>query len=408
MVQSETDVLADRLGRFPADRYPVQHATTQFHLGSVLLQAGETTRAVAALRTAREIFSLAGMSLEQAKATMMEGIGLRGMGRLDEAAEAFTAAGRALGSLGQPAEQGAAVYNLGLVRQDCQDTDGAQRAWSQAHDLFIAAGHPAQASAAARDHGGSLLATGQPRQAEHVLARALELAEQARDEAGAGAAANALGLAHLAAEAPGPAITALRRALAAFPRSVRPADYAMVKANLALAHEQAGDPARARLAARQALAVPAAATAVRDLAGQVLSRLPGQPADDLLVVLDSEEPEHWSGVLREELLRATDISAEQRRALIRGLLDGILARPATSYDLTERLIQVLLELPPRAYDRFVDAIVEACAGRPDEQSDRIRAVISSAMARFALPQWQRLAASFNTAAAAAGLPTGWA
>ncbi len=33
--------LRERLRRHPADRHPLQHATAQFHLGSVLLGAGD-------------------------------------------------------------------------------------------------------------------------------------------------------------------------------------------------------------------------------------------------------------------------------------------------------------------------------------------------------------------------------
>src|SRR5215210_3171250 len=37
------------LARYPVDRYPVQHATAQFHLGVAFANAGEVERAEAAL-----------------------------------------------------------------------------------------------------------------------------------------------------------------------------------------------------------------------------------------------------------------------------------------------------------------------------------------------------------------------
>ncbi len=407
MTQSEQEVLLARLQQYPVARYPVQHATTQFHLGSVLLHAGDSAAALDALVTARNIFSVAGMRLEQAKTTVQLGVALRTAGRLHEAAAAFTAAAAGLGTLDQPAEQAAASYNLGLVHQDRGDLQAAHAAWTEARELFLATHYPAQAAAAARDHGGSLLAAGEAGQAIPLLEQAATLAESASDLLGLGAAANVLGLAYLAKDDPAAAIPALRRALAAFPRSTRPGDYAMVKANLALAYERAGDVARARTAAGQSLAIAHAAPLVRMQAQQVLARLPGPADGDLLRVLDTEDHEQWAAVIREEVLRVGDLPDPARRALLRAVFDGLLARSGASYDLAEALLQVVLELPPRPYDLMVAAMVAAGAGRSEHDSDRLSTVFSSAMARFAMPQWQRLAASLNAAATEAGLPAHW-
>ncbi len=407
VAQSDHVALVERLRRYPVERYPVQHATTQFHLGSVLLHAGDTGAALEALTAARDAFAHAGLRLEQAKATVVLGVALRAAGRSDEAVAAFSTAGDELGALAQPAEQAAASYDLGLVLQDVGDLLGAHAAWTTARELFLSAGYPAQAAAAARDHGASLLTMGEVEAARPLLERATSLAERAGDDAGAGAAANVLGLAHLAAREPAAAVTALRRASSAFPRGSRPAEHAMVKANLALAHEQAGNQARARLAARQALAVPSAAGTVRTQAQQILARLPGQAHEDLLAVLDVEHREQWVGVIRDEVLRVAELPGDDRRALLGGFLDGVLARAGASYDLVESLLQVVLELPPRTYGSIVATVVDACAGRPERDGERLRAVISSALARFALPQWQRLVATLNAAATAAGQPATW-
>lgn len=407
MAESEQEVLTARLTQYPVDRYPVQHATTQFHLGSVLLQAGETEPALAALTTASEMFRAAGMRLEQAKAAVMLGAGLRLAGRLEEAADTFSAASTALADLDSPLEQAAAAYNLGLVRQDLGDLDAACAAWTRAKELFLAANYPAQSGAAARDHGAALLGAGRAEEALCLLEEALTLAERAGDEAGAGMAANALGLAQLAADDPAAAVTSLHHALGAFPRSIRPAEYAMAKANLALAYEQADDPARARLAARQALGIPSAAAPVRAQAQAVLSRHPGRPEDDLLAVLDVENAEQWPRVIREEVLRVAELSAEHRCALVSGFFDGLLVRTPAMYNLAESLLQVILELPPRTYQQFATAIVQASADRPEPDDQRIRAVLASALARFAIPQWQRLVESLNAAATAEGQPATW-
>lgn len=407
VVQSEQDVLVERLTRYPVDRYPVQHATTQFHLGSVLLHAGANDQALESLAAAREVFAGAGMRLEMAKATMMLGIAQRGAGRLEEATQAFTDAEAHLETLDQPAEQAAAAYNLGLVHHDSADIEAAHAAWTRAQELFLTAGYPAQAGAAARDHGGSLLAAGQVAESLPLLEQALTLAELAADAAGTGAAANALGLAHLAAGDPTAAVSALTRALGEFPRSVSPADYAMVKANLALAHQQAGEPAPARLAARQALAVTGAAAPVRVQARQLLAPDPGTAHEDLLSVLDAADRPAWVAVIREEVVRAAESPPGALATLVRGFLDGLLERPGASYDLAESLLHVVLELPPATYGLLVSAVVDACSHRPAGEGDRLRSILGSAMARFAMPQWQRLAASLNAAAEVAGQPATW-
>lgn len=407
MAQSEQDALTERLGRYPLPRYPVQHATTQFHLGSVLLHVGEVDAAQACLTVARNVFAGTGMRLEQAKATIMLGVALRLAGRLDEAQAAFTAAGTAFSLLDQAAEQAAASYNLGLVSQDRGDSRGAHTAWTTARELFLAAGHPAQAAAAARDHGGSLLTAGDVAAAVSMLSEAVTLAQRADDRPGCGAAGNTLGLAYLAGGDPNSAVEALRDALVSFPRSVRPAEHAMVKANLALAYEQANDPARAHLAAGQALALTSAAAPVRQQARQVLSRLPGPAYTALLRVLDDESPEQRVPVLRAEVLRLVEAPATERDREVRGLLDGLLARPGTCYELAEGLLTVVLELPPASYTTLIAALVEGTGRRTEQDADRLRAVFSSAMARFALPQWQRIAASLNAAATTVDQPAQW-
>ncbi|MFN2524040.1 MAG: tetratricopeptide repeat protein [Mycobacteriales bacterium] len=406
MVATEQEDLTARLRRFPVDRYPVQHATTQFHLGSERLHAGDANAALASLTAASEVFEQAGMRLEQAKAYVMLGIGLRTAQRHSDAVAVFVRAETTLAGLGAATEQAAAAYNLGLVHQDTGELPAAYDAWQRARDLFLAAGYPAQAAAAARDHGAALLDDGQPHDALPLLQQALDLADRGGDEVGVGAAANVLGLAHLALGDPTAAVEALRRSLGAFPRAVRPGDHAMVKANLALAHEQAGNDARARLAARQALAL-AAPPPVRVQAQELLVRLATDDGDDLWLVLDDEAPEAWPLVLREELLRAVDLGAGPRTLVVGSFLQGLLDRPGPSYELAESFLHVVLELPPRSYGQLIDAVVASCAVQSDPAAERLRSVLGSAMARFAMPQWQRLAASLNDAAQAAGQPATW-
>lgn len=407
MAEPAQESLEQRLSRFPPERYPVQHATTRFHLGSQLLQAGDVAGALKELAVARDVFVRCGMPLETGKATLMLGVALRSAGRLPDAVDAFVAADEVLAGLPLQPERAAAAYNLGLVRHDCGDLDGAHAAWASARQLFLAVGHPAQAAAAARDSGAARLAAGDVDAAVPLLEQAAELAERAGDDPGTAAAANGLGLAHLAAGDAVCAVAVLRRALAFAPRATRPADHAMVKANLALAHERAAEPSRARLAAAQALALASAAPPVRAQARAVLERLPGSLSDDLLTVLDEQDREQWPAVVREEVARVGESTAAELRAWMAGYLDGVLTRTERSHDLAQALLTVLLEMPPRSYQVLVRAVVEACAGRPEPDADRLRGVVCSAMARFAMPQWQRLAASLNAAAESAGEPATW-
>ncbi len=407
LVADSAQDLKERLSRYPVDRYPVQHATTQFHLGSVLLQSGETRPALGALTIAREIFGRAGMRLEQAKTAVMLGAALRSEGEREQATEAFTSACADLAELEQPTEQAAASFNLGLVRQDAGDLPGARAAWDTARDLFVTAGYPSQASAAARESGVSLMTEGDVEAAVPVLAAAMALGEQARDETSTGTAANALGLALLAVDKPAEAIVALQRSLAAFPRTLRPAEHAMAKSNLALAYERSGDLPRARLTAGQALVVSSAAAPVRAQCHELLKRLPAPQTSDLLTLLDAEPNDAWGALIRPEVLRALELSGAERIAVLSGFVDGLLTRIGASYSLAESLLHVALELPPRAYEQTIVALVEACAHRPEDQTARLNAVFASAMARFAIPQWQRMAASLNAAAAAAGYPQDW-
>ena len=407
MPPSEQDGLVGRLTRYPLDRYPVQHATTQFHLGSVLLQAGQVPSALRALQAAHAVFSGAGMRLETAKTAVMVGVALRESGRLEDAAETFRVAAEELRELDQPTEQAAATYDLGLVLQADGDHAGAQQAWAAARELFLAAGYPGQAAAAARDHGASLLSAGDAAGALPLLVEAASLAQRGGDDVGTAAAANVLGLTHLALGDGGSAVAVLRRALGFAPRTTRPADHAMVKANLSLALEQTGEPARARLAAAQALVVPGAAAPVRAQAAELLTRLGGPQPGDLASVLEVEERDQWPAVVREEVVRVLERGPAERRRLMLELVDVLLARPGTSYDLAEALLQVVLELPPRPYGQGLTALVEVCGALDEEQAERLRSVVGSAMSRFAIPQWQRLSASLNAASAEAGQPATW-
>jgi len=405
VVSDAVSELRARVQRYPPERYPVQHATASFHLGVALLEAGRAADAIAPLRSSAELFEQR-LPVEHAKALNMLGAALRSTGAFAEAAETFTHAATLFAGSQRPVEEGAARYNLGLVRREVGDLSGAAECFGTALELFEGARLPGQAGAAARERGAALLASGDLDAAQMLLERAADHARSAEDSAGLGMTANVLGLARLAAGRADAAVEAFTEAIAANPRSLRAEGHAMAKANLALALERTGAAAAARLAARQAAGVTGAPPAVVEQAAGVLERL-GNDADDLYVVLDSEPADRWPGAIRAEALRALDAPEGERRRTASAWIDGQLARAAVAGDIAEAWLGVLLELPPPAMEAMLRATLLALGEEEPDRAERFRSVTSRAMARFYLPQWSRLAASFNRLATDLGSEQQW-
>jgi tetratricopeptide (TPR) repeat protein len=385
----DDEVIAElerRLARQPPERYPIQHATTSFHLGTARLQGGDVDGAIEALNRSVELFE--SLPLERAKAANMVGIALREAGRADEAAAAFERATSDFAASGARLEEAAARYNLGLVRVQQGRSGSAELA--AALDLFRAEGATRQSAAAGRELGQALLVEGRLDDAVAALEVAASTAERCGDEAGRAAAANALGLAKLAAGAPEAAVEAFQIARAANPRSVRPSEHALAAANLALALERCGDAARSRLAARQARAVPGADQRVRDQCDDVLARL-GHRHDDLVVVLREEPRDRWAVLLRDELERWADEADDERHRAAAALCDE-LTRTGGSDDLAEAVLASALEMPADRMEAVLTAVSTGVSAHGDEASDRGRARLSRAAARFHLPQMTRLEA----------------
>jgi tetratricopeptide (TPR) repeat protein len=397
--------LEQRLVRYPAETYPVQHATAQFHLGVALTNEGRLEQAEAALTSALRGFEPEGLQVERAKARNALGAMLRLSGRIDEAAAAFEAAAESFEAAGLAADQGAARFNLGLVRRELGDPSAADRAFERAGKLLEGVHLRAQAGAAVRELGTTRFLAGDIERAVDPLERGVWLAEHAHDEAGRGAAANILGLVYLAAGRPNEASEAFRTALTAYPRSIRREGYALVKSNLALALEQLEDVPRARLAARQALAIAVAAEPVRAQAAALLERLGDEPGD-VLLVLDADPLERWTPTMREELARWVEVDPRERRTEADVWIEGQLARDAAA-DLADAWIDALLELPPQHLEGLVRSLLEALAERNEEERAQVRSDFSMAMARLHVPQLLRLRDIFNGIGRELGQEESW-
>lgn len=397
--------LKARLDRYPAQRYPIQHATAQFHLGVLFTNAGQLDEAATALQTSSDLFSPTHLSAEHAKALNALGVVFRLQGRLADAAKSFEESATLFEQSEARLEQGAAIFNLGLVQRDLGDTDAAVRYFEAARELLDAKRVPAQAAAAVRELGVELFVTGEPERAVAFLEEARDLAERANDRAGLGAAANSLGLTFLALEQVPPAVESFRTAVAANPRTIRPDAYAMGKANLALAYERAGEAPRARLAARQALRVEAADEPVRNQAAGTLERL-GSPPGDLLTVLDGEEPDGWPGVLREELVWWAEAEPEEVRTEAEAWITGLAHRGKGAEDLAEAWLGALLELTPQQLERAITITLEVIGGQDQEIQKSFTSSVARAMPRFHAPQFIRIKDAFAQIAARLGLD-GW-
>ncbi|MDP9377644.1 MAG: tetratricopeptide repeat protein [Actinomycetota bacterium] len=408
--------LEERLRRFPAKRYPVQHATAQFHLGVALVESGDLVRAEAALAAAAANFDPRALSVEHGKALNALGAVLRLAGRHGEALPILVRAVATFEAGGGMAEQGAALFNLGLVRREAGDLEGAANALTESRGRFEAARSPQAAAGAARELGVVHLGGGDLDAARRALEDAVELAGAAGDEALAGDAANVLGLVELAADRPQAALDAFSAAVGAHPRGVRPQGYAMAKANLALAQERAGEPTAARVSARQALGVPDAPAPVRSQAAEVFARLTRQPGldggpssagADAVALMEAEPPTRRARIVREELARWLDRDPDGLRGEAGEWIDAQLERHGTASDLAEELLAGLLELSPAEMERIIRAIVGALSARPPGDQAQFRAQVAMAAARFHVPQLLRLRDAFNAIAAEEGEPATW-
>lgn len=403
------DLLAEleaQLEQYDASRYPVQHATARFHLGSTLIGTGAIDEAVANLHRAVDLFPADGLPVEHAKATNMLGVALRERGSLAESAAAFSRAEALFDDHAQPLELAASRFNRGLVLWALGELEEARDAFDRALAVFREADAREQAAAAARELGSVLLELDRLDEAATVLRESMDLARRGAGRQALGTASNVLGLVLLRANRPQQARGAFEDAAGAHPRGVRPQAHAMARANLALACEGTGDHDHARLAARQALATPGAPPEVRDQADGILARLGDDPMA-LVRVLDHEPQERWVPVIREEVRRLVEAADDVRRREVDAWVDGLVDDRERSVERCEAWLDVLLELPPTALETMVAATVHSINTRGGDVAEDLRSDVSRAMIRFQVPQWMRLKELTNRISTEQGHEVTW-
>jgi tetratricopeptide (TPR) repeat protein len=390
--------LRRRAAQQPPGRYPVQHATICFHLGTVLTGSGRFDEAEEVLARAAELFG-PHLPVEQAKSQNGLGTAQRAAGRLDRAATNFRRAAETLAARDQRLEAGAAWFNLGLVERERGRGRAAVEALRAARELLDEERAAGAAASAARELGTALLEQGELDPARTELERSLELARRVGDHAGVGLAANVLGLVELAAGADAAAVIAFGTAAAAHPPNVRREGHAIATANLGLALERLGRTAEARLAARQARWL-ASDGPVHDQASALLTRLGDEPGD-LARVLSREPEERWPELVRTELTRWAQLPGAERRSEA----DAWIAAQVGAPDVIERAVALvggLLELPPADLEPVVDGLLDAWVDRAEEEREAFRDQLARAVVRFHIPQWMRLRAVLEAGARARG------
>lgn len=397
--------LVQELVRYPANTSPLEHATLQFHLGVLLTDQNRLAEAQKALDTAGDLFDGQDRPTDRAKVDNARGAALRAEGKPEEAAEALQRAADTFAAHEMPLEEGAARHNLGLVHRDREAFQEAAAALRRAKELLPAEEATAQAAAVARELGGVLFGLGESYSAAAELREATELSHRARDLAGVGVAQNTLGLVHMAAGRHEEAIEAFSSAAGANPPGVRDEGFAMAKANLALTHHRAGAATRARLAARHALSMARAPEAVRQQAQAVLDDL-GDTSGDVLPALTEEPEERRPGMWRQELARWAQAEPERRQREAAELIRAQVDRPLGE-DTAAEWLGALLELPPEEMDAVIGALVAATERVEEETAGRFRFQVSRAMVRFHVPQWTRLAETFDHYAAERGHQASW-
>lgn len=385
--------LRRRLRERPADRFPIDHATTRYHLGVALAARDDLDGAEESLVEAAHLFE-GRLPAEWAKVLNALGAILRARGRPGAAEDAFGHAARVFGEQGLALDEAAAWFNLGLVTLDQGAVETARQWFEQAAGGFPADTAPLQRSAALREQGGAVLVLGRAEEALPLLQEARRLAETEPHPDTVAAASNVAGIALLELDRVDDARSSFAAAVANAPPGTRPEMQAMARANLALAYQLAGDRHRARLLARQVLTMPAAVAAVVDQAHEIIARVGDRPGGFVRLLLETPDEERIP-LTRAEMARWLRLDDRRRTREVGAWIDEQPSDRTSRASIAEPWLATLLELPPSDLTALADAVDTALRDRPAEDAEAFRTGVSAAMIRFHEPQWRRLRVAFR-------------
>lgn len=241
--------LEAQLRRIPNSR-SFEKGVVRYNLGLAYLELPtgsrplNLTRAAGSLEEATRLFDPAAKPIEHARTQNALGIALRELKRLEDAVEAFRAAGELISPELNPQEHGAAINNLALTLTDMGRQDEAIEPFMKALDVFTGKDSIQQRINVLVNLGQALAASGDPARIRQGIARfkeALDLADPQEYPYQWALAYHSMGAAYTATGEPREAAEAFRQALRVYTRTRFPFQYALAKNNLGLSFAQIGD-----------------------------------------------------------------------------------------------------------------------------------------------------------------------
>lgn len=218
-----------------------------------------------------------GDAAAEAKMLNRTGLALRELGRLDQAADDFTAALELWRRLDVPARIASTLRRLGLLELDRGDADAATARFGAALDMFRQAGEERRAALTLCDLGAVLIRSGRAAEAVAALDEAVRLLAAEPDPYNRARALVLLGQAHARGGDPAAAADAVERGLATMREigsAIGEADALHVLGDLAREAGRTDDARRLYTSARGILAGTGAPTRIVDERLAELDRLP--------------------------------------------------------------------------------------------------------------------------------------
>lgn len=373
MVRETIANLEERLRSTPKD-HRKERAMLKYNLGLAYSEsptgdrAINLSRAVAALKSATQMFDRETEPIEFARSHNALGATLREMGQVEEAAASFRIAAQIFSKDVAPGEHGAAMNNLGLALGDGGYREDAIEAFRTSLEAFDDPSFERQRISVLNNLGQVLASSPDPAEIREGIAAyeaALEIADPEEHPYQWAMVHHSLGVAYTAISEPQAAAEEFRQALRVFTRYRFPFQYALAKNNLGLAFAQIGgvDPLRRAVAAYEdALRVldmrlhrPQWEQAYHNLqlaeVALVEAGEPGTRAEHFVRLAASMDNDELMTSFRERVGDLTMLPEPRRTDALGEFSNAMLSLDdAAAVKLTAAWLNVLMELP---HDRFL-------------------------------------------------------